>query len=54
MMEKIFMKIFEQEKLDGLEEKIKASASVSYASYVEPCTIPSKISAAQRFTYALP
>jgi hypothetical protein len=41
-MEKIFMKIFEQEKLDGLEETIKASASVSYASYVEPCTTPSK------------
>lgn len=41
-MEKILMKIFEQEKADGLEEKIKASASVSYASYVEPATIPSK------------
>jgi hypothetical protein len=41
-MEKIFMKIFEQEKIDGLEEQIKASASVSYASYVEPCTTPSK------------
>jgi hypothetical protein len=41
-MEKILMKIFEQEKADGLEEKIKASASVSYASYVEPSTIPSK------------
>ena len=32
------MKIFEQEKLDGLEETIKASASITYASYVEPCS----------------
>ena len=36
------MKIFEQEKLDGLEAKIKSSASVIYASYVEPCTTASK------------
>ena len=36
------MKIFEQEKIDGLEAKIKSSASVSYASYVEPCTTASK------------
>ncbi len=36
------MKIFEQEKLDGLEEKIKASASIIYASYAEPCSSSSK------------
>ena len=36
------MKIFEQEKLDGLEETIKASASISYASYVEPCSTSSQ------------
>lgn len=36
------MKIFEQEKLDGLEEKIKASASITYASYAEPCSSSSQ------------
>ena len=30
------MKIYEQEKLDGLEESLKASASISYACVVEP------------------
>ena len=31
------MKIYDQEKDDGLEEMLKASASISYASIVEPC-----------------
>jgi hypothetical protein len=31
------MKIFEQEKLDGLQELLTASASISYASVVSPC-----------------
>lgn len=33
------MQIFNQEITDGLEDKIKASASFSYASIVEPCAI---------------
>lgn len=33
------MQIFEQEILDGLSEKIQASASISYASIAEPCAI---------------
>lgn len=32
------MKIFKQEIADGLESKISASASVSYAALVEPCS----------------
>jgi hypothetical protein len=31
------MKIFEQEKIDGLQELLTASASISYASMVSPC-----------------
>ena len=34
------MKIFEQEKLDGLEEQIKASANFTYACQVEPSHEP--------------
>jgi hypothetical protein len=33
------MKIFNQEIIDGLEEIIKSSASLSYASIAEPCLI---------------
>jgi intracellular sulfur oxidation DsrE/DsrF family protein len=31
------MKIFEQEKLDGLQDLLSATASISYASAVSPC-----------------
>lgn len=31
------MQIFQQEKNDGLEELLRSSASVSYASFAEPC-----------------
>jgi len=37
------MHIFEQEKLDGIAEKIIASASVSYASVAEPCSATSSL-----------
>ena len=30
------MQIFEQEKLDGLEESLSSSASISFASVAEP------------------
>jgi uncharacterized coiled-coil protein SlyX len=33
------MKIYDQEKLDGLEETIKASASISYASLATPASL---------------
>ena len=33
------MHIFEQEKLDGLEHQLTSSASISYASFVEPYSI---------------
>ena len=36
------MKIFDQEKLDGLESAIKASASFSYASLVAPASVSEK------------
>lgn len=36
------MQIFEQEQLDGLEEKLQASASITYASVVEPYDGPKK------------
>lgn len=38
------MQIFEQEKLDGLEENLSTSASISYASVVEPFIIAPKAS----------
>jgi hypothetical protein len=37
------MKIFAQEIEDGLEEKLKTSASISYASVAEPCDSDSTI-----------
>jgi hypothetical protein len=36
------MQIFETEKLDGLEEKLTSSASITYASVVEPFDVISK------------
>ena len=33
------MQIFEQERQDGLENIIQASASISYASIAEPCVL---------------
>ena len=36
------MQIFETEKLDGLEEKLTSSASITYASVVEPFEVISK------------
>ena len=38
------MQIFEQEKLDGLEENLSTSASISYASVVEPFIVAPKAS----------
>lgn len=37
------MQIFEQEQIDGIAEKILASASISYASEAEPCSATSAL-----------
>jgi len=38
------MHIFEQEIKDGLSDQLSASASITYASFVEPCAINSSLS----------